>query len=145
MGAIGENGVRIVDERLIGIAGVRQDRLDAVEQSERAELERRISRYRGTRPRVDIRDKTALIVDDGIATGSTARAAAMVARLAGAARVVIAAPVGPADAIERLASVADEVVLAYTPDPFYAIGVFYADFDQTTDAEVKRLLGTEEG
>lgn len=141
MGAIGENGVQIVDERMVGIVGVRKDQLEAVERAERAELERRISRYRGTRPGIDISHKTALIVDDGIATGSTARAAAMVARQAGAAKVVIAAPVGPADAIERLASAADEVVLAFTPDPFRAIGAFYTDFDQATDAEVRRLLG----
>ncbi|MEX2279655.1 MAG: phosphoribosyltransferase [Acidimicrobiia bacterium] len=143
MGAIGENGVQIVDERMVAVAGVRRDELEAVERAERAELDRRIRLYRGTRPGIDIRNKTALIVDDGIATGSTARAAAMVARLAGAARVVIAAPVGPADAIERLAPPADEVVLARTPDPFHAIGAFYSDFAQTTDAEVKRLLGTE--
>ncbi|MEX2653842.1 MAG: phosphoribosyltransferase family protein [Acidimicrobiia bacterium] len=144
MGAIGENGVQIVDERMVALAGVRRDELEAVERVERAELDRRILLYRGTRTGIGIRNKTALIIDDGIATGSTARAAAMVARLAGAARVVIAAPVGPADSIERLASVADEVVLARTPDPFHAIGAFYTDFAQTSDAEVKRLLETEE-
>jgi putative phosphoribosyl transferase len=143
MGAIGENGIRLVDERMVALAGVRRADLEAVEREERAELERRVSRYRGMRPSIAIRDRTALIVDDGIATGSTARAAAMVARLGGAATVVVAAPVGPADAIQRLAPVANEVILARTPDPFYAIGAFYADFAQTTDAEVRRLLANE--
>ncbi|MEX1005383.1 MAG: phosphoribosyltransferase family protein [Acidimicrobiia bacterium] len=144
MGAIGENGVRVLDEDLMARAGVRPGDLEAVEREERAELERRVRRYRGDRSAVSLRGKVALVVDDGIATGSTARAAARAARAAGASSVVVAAPVGPVDARERLATDADEVVIACTPDPFHAIGAFYADFSQTTDSEVRRLLGVDE-
>ena len=141
MGAIGENGVRYLDD--LAMAGVRPDEIAEVEAVERRELDRRIARYRGQRPGIGLAGRIALIVDDGLATGSTARAAAMVARLAGARRVVVAAPVGPIDSADRLAGVADEVVLAAAPASFSAIGPFYADFSQTTDAEVRRLLGTD--
>lgn len=144
MGAIGENGVRVIDENLMARAGVRSDDLEAVERAERAELERRVRRYRGDRAAIPLQGKVALIVDDGIATGSTARAAAIVARASGASSVIVAAPVGPVDARTRLGSDADVVVIGRTPDPFHAIGVFYADFSQTTDEEVRRFLGTND-
>lgn len=144
MGAIGEDGVRFVDERLVATARVRPEELDSVEDIEREELERRVRRYRGDRDRIPLEGKVALIVDDGIATGSTARAAATVARLSGAERVIIAAPVGPSDAVERLSADADEVVIASTPDHFQAIGSFYDDFSQTTDTEVRALLGVSD-
>jgi putative phosphoribosyl transferase len=143
MGAIGENGVRVVDEDLMARARVRPGDLERVERAERAELERRVRLYRGDRPALSLRGKVALIVDDGIATGSTARAAARVVRAAGASLVIVAAPVGPLDALKRFGSDADEVVIARTPDPFYAIGAFYADFSQTTDEEVRQLLGVD--
>lgn len=141
MGAIGEDGVRFVDERLVATARVRPEELDSVEDAEREELERRVRRYRGDGKRIPLDGKVALIVDDGIATGSTARAAASVARRSGAESVIVAAPIGPPDAIERLGADADEVVIALTPDRFHAIGSFYDDFSQTTDAEVRSLLG----
>lgn len=140
MGAIGEEGVRILDEVIVAAAGVSEQELEAVERRERAELERRAELFRAGREMISLEDRVAVIVDDGIATGSTIRAAAGVARTLGARRVVIAAPVAPHDAEERLAAVADEVVIVERPYPFYAIGQFYLDFAQTTDEEVTQLL-----
>jgi putative phosphoribosyl transferase len=111
-----------------------------VEGRERAELERRADRFRRGRARRDLSGRTALIVDDGIATGSTARAACRVARAHGAERVVLAAPVGPPDVDVRFAGEVDEVVVAETPDWFHAVGQAYVDFAPTSDDEVVDLL-----
>ncbi|MFB6890823.1 phosphoribosyltransferase family protein [Kitasatospora sp. NPDC056327] len=140
MGAIGEDGVRVINDRVVRPAGVTPEQLAAVEARERAELERRARRYRGGREPVDLRGRTVVVVDDGIATGSTARAACLIVRARGAARVVLAVPVAPPEWTERLAGVADELVCVGTPSPFFAIGEFYADFAQTGDAEVLRHL-----
>lgn len=128
MGAIGEEGVRILDSRIVSMAGVSEHELEAVERRERAELRRRAELFRRGRPRVPWDGKLAVIVDDGIATGSTIKAACRVARGLGAVRVVAAAPVAPMDAVERLAGDADEVVIVEQPVSFYAIGQFYLDF-----------------
>ena len=140
MGAIGEEGVRILDSRIVSMAGVSEHELGAVERRERAELQRRAVLFRRSRPRVPLNGKVAVIVDDGIATGSTIKAACKVARGLGAARIVVAAPVAPTDAAEQLAGDADEVVIVEQPSSFYAIGQFYLDFNQTTDEEVTSLL-----
>ncbi|RGD62402.1 phosphoribosyltransferase [Kitasatospora xanthocidica] len=140
MGAIGEDGVRVLNEQVIRFSSVTDGQLAEVERRERTELARRARRYRGDRPRADLRGRTVVVVDDGIATGSTARAACRIVRERGAARVVLAVPVAPADWAERLDEVADELVCVDTPSPFYAIGGFYADFSQTEDEEVLRLL-----
>jgi putative phosphoribosyl transferase len=140
MGAIGEGGVRLVDEGTMRLAGVSRQALAAVEERERAELERRARLFRGERPPLSLEGKIAVIVDDGIATGSTAKAAARVARALGASRVVVATPVAPREVMHRLAGDADEVVVVETPEPFYAIGQFYRDFTQTSDREVTELL-----
>ncbi|TDQ50304.1 phosphoribosyltransferase family protein [Actinorugispora endophytica] len=140
MGAIGEDGVRVVDRRVMDMAGAGQDEFAAVEERERAELERRVRRFRTGRPRLPLRGRAAVIVDDGIATGSTARAACQVVRAQGARRVVVAAPVGAPDAVERLRGEADEVVCPETPREFSAIGQWYADFAQTSEDEVADLL-----
>ncbi|MFF2613005.1 phosphoribosyltransferase family protein [Kitasatospora sp. NPDC058046] len=140
MGAIGEDGVRVLNEQVIRFSSVTDGQLAEVERRERTELARRARRYRGDRPRADLRGRTVVVVDDGIATGSTARAACRIVRERGAARVVLAVPVAPADWAERLDEVADELVCVDTPSPFYAIGEFYADFSQTEDEEVLRLL-----
>ena len=140
MGAIGEDGVRILDSRTMSMAGVSEHELNAVEQREAAELRRRAELFRNGRARVSLDGKVAVIVDDGIATGSTIKAACRVARGLGAVRVVVAAPVAPVDAAERLAGDADEVVIIEQPLSFYAIGQFYFDFNQTTDDEVTHLL-----
>jgi putative phosphoribosyl transferase len=142
MGAIGEGGVVVVDRDLVARGMVGDDELAAVQTRELAELDRRARRFRGGRPPVALAGRTALVVDDGIATGSTARAACQVARAKGAARVVLAAPVGPPDTIDELMATGDidEVVCVETPRRFFAIGQFYADFSQTTDEEVLDLL-----
>lgn len=140
MGAIGEEGVRIIDSGIVAMAGVSGEELAAVERRERAELDRRARLFRGGRPRASLEGRVAVIVDDGIATGSTARAAAQVARKLGAARVVVATPVAPREAKARLGRDADEVIVVETPDPFYAIGQFYLNFSQTADADVTAIL-----
>lgn len=117
---------------------------DAHVESERKrqirELERRRAAYRGDRPPVEMRGRTVVIVDDGIATGSTARVALEAARAAGAARVVLAVPVAPPDTLEALKPLTDEIVCLSSPEPFYAVGAHYRDFDQTSDEEVVSLL-----
>jgi len=140
MGAIGEEGVRIVDWDIVAMAGVSREELAAVEYRERVELDRRARLFRGGRSRISLEGRVAVIVDDGIATGSTARAAAQVARKLGAARVVVATPVAPRQVKARLGRDADEVIVVETPDPFYAIGQFYVDFSQTADADVTAIL-----
>ena len=140
MGAIGEGGVRIVNEDIVRQSGVRLDELDAVERRERAELERRVDRYRGGRAAVALADRTVIVVDDGIATGSTARAACAVVRALGATRVVLAVPVAPPRWADDLGDAADELVCVATPEPFRAIGPWYRDFTQTSDDEVVTAL-----
>jgi putative phosphoribosyl transferase len=140
MGAIGEEGVRILNDDLVRRAGVTDRQLREVEQRERAELERRALRFRGERPRVPLEGRIAVVVDDGIATGSTARAACQVARAHGAARIVLAVPVAPPRWTADFTHDADELVCLETPDPFFAIGEFYVDFSQTSDEEVVRCL-----
>lgn len=140
MGAVGEDGVRVVNERILAEARISADEIAAVEQREREVVDRRVGRFRAGRPPVALRGRTALIVDDGIATGSTARAACLVARAKGADRVVLAVPVGPPGIADRMKDAADEVVCLETPSLFFAIGEFYGDFSQTTDEEVATLL-----
>ncbi len=142
MGAIGEGDVRVVNRQVLALARVSDDDLAAVEARERLELARRAARFRGARPRTPIDGRTALLIDDGIATGSTIRAACEVARALGARRVVVATPVAPPETVASLRAVADDVIALETPAQFFAIGEFYADFTQTTDDEVVRLLAT---
>ena len=140
MGAIGEDGVRVLNDQVLAMARVGEDEVAAVERSERAELERRATRFRGSRPRASLVGRTAVVVDDGIATGSTARAACQVARAHGVSRVILAVPVAPRSSLGLLAEVADALVCLATPEPFYAVGQFYRDFSQTSDEEVVELL-----
>jgi putative phosphoribosyl transferase len=140
MGAIGEDGVRVINEDVVRAERVSERQFAEVEELERAELIRRAERYRADHPRVPLAGKTAIVVDDGIATGSTARAACQVARAHGAARVVLAVPLAPQASLDALASVVDDVVCAEMPEPFLAIGQWYLDFAQTPDAEVVDLL-----
>jgi putative phosphoribosyl transferase len=140
IGAIGEGGVRVLNRRLIDQVGVSDAELERIAGREQVELERRLDRYRQGRPAVPLEGRTVVLIDDGLATGFTARAAVEVSRRRGAARVVLAVPVAPTEAVTELASVADEVVCLETPRWFGAIGAFYADFSQTSDEEVTRLL-----
>ena len=139
-GAIGEDGVRIVNESVKARAKVSDRAFAAVEERERAELERQARRFRVDRARVPLTGCLALVVDDGIATGSTARAACTVARAHGARRVVLAAPVAPPRSITELRDVADEVVTVESPESFFAIGERYVDFSPTPDEAVVALL-----
>jgi len=140
MGAIGEQGTRFLNDEVIRLARVTEHDLARVESAERAELERRAHAFRAGRPRAELDGRTVVIVDDGIATGSTARVACRAARSLGAARVVLAVPVAPPEWTTRLRGVADELVAVATPEPFHAVGQFYADFAQTTDEEVVDCL-----
>ena len=140
MGAIGEGGVRVVNLDIVRMAGVGGSELAAVEARERDELRRRGDLYRQGRTRVPLAGRTVVIVDDGVATGSTAKAACEVARAEGARRVVLAVPVAPSDWTRRLAGVADEFVAVATPHDFSGVGQFYADFSQTPDSEVIACL-----
>ena len=140
MGAIGEDGVRVLNPEVVRLAQVGEAELEAVERREREELERRASHLRGGAPRAPVAGRTAVVVDDGIATGSTARAACQVVRAQGAARVVLAVPVAPAATVAELAGVADEVVALEQPEAFFAVGQWYRDFSQTSDREVMELL-----
>jgi putative phosphoribosyl transferase len=140
MGAIGEDGVRVMNDEIVHAAGVSGDQIARVEASERIELDRRARRFRGDRERVPLDGRTAIVVDDGVATGSTALAACRIAAAHGARRVVLAVPVAPVDWTSRLGGAADELVALSTPRFFHAIGQFYDDFSQTSDDEVVRCL-----
>jgi predicted phosphoribosyltransferase len=140
MGALASGGVRILDEELICLARVTPAEVSRVTSAEQAELERRERRYRGDRPFPDLRGKTAVLVDDGLATGSTMRAAVTALRIEGPTRIVVAVPVAAAETCDALRTLADDVICAVTPEPFHAVGLWYDDFSQTTDDEVRELL-----
>lgn len=140
MGAIGEDGVRVLDARVIRAAGVNEAQIRMVEDRERVELARRAVEFRRGRDRLDLNGATALVIDDGIATGSTARAATEVVRKLGARKVVVAAPVASPEAVRLLSNIADEVVFLAAPAGFLSIGEFYGDFSPTSDAQVVSLL-----
>ncbi|WP_165987930.1 phosphoribosyltransferase family protein [Streptomyces sp. YIM 98790] len=139
-GAVGEDGAKVINPEVVGMARLDEDDMAEVERLERAELERRVRSYRGDTPREELAGRTAVIVDDGIATGSTARAACRIARTQGAAHVVLAVPVLPAGTPEQLLQDADEVVFLSAPSGFGSVGQWYEDFAQTEDREVVELL-----
>ena len=140
MGAIASGGVEVLSRDLIRHLGIVDAVVEQVAVRERQELARREVLYRGTRPPVVIRDRTVIVVDDGLATGSTMEAAILALRHQAPARIVVAAPVGAPDTCARLARVADAVVCVSMPEPFNAVGLWYEEFAQTTDDEVKQLL-----
>ncbi len=140
VGAIAEGGVKIVDRRALAALGLERSDLNAIIAYEQEELERRQRLYRGDRPPISLARRTVILVDDGVATGGTAVAAARAARQRGAARVVLAVPVGPPGAERRFTGVVDEFICLETPLGFFAVGAYYRDFGQTSDAEVRELL-----
>ncbi|MFJ4837507.1 phosphoribosyltransferase family protein [Streptomyces sp. NPDC088746] len=144
-GAIGEGGVRVISDEIVRHAGVREKDLDSVERAEEAELVRRARTYREGRPRLPLKGRTVVVVDDGVATGATARAACQVVRAQGAASVVLAVPVASPDVADRLREDVDEVVCLSTPHLFSAVGEWYRDFSQTSDEEVVSLLARASG
>jgi len=142
LGALGEEGVRIVNERLVQRLGVTDEVIDEVAGRETVELERRRARYRAGRPPTPVAGRPVVVVDDGLATGFTARAAVEVMRRRRAGRVVVAVPVGSPGAVASLEAVADEVVCVETAGEFFGISEWYRDFHQVSDDEVARLLAT---
>ena len=140
MGALGEGGVRVINTAAAREVPISEQQLAAVEEVETEELHRRAERYRAGRSRIPLDGRTAILVDDGIATGSTALAACLAARQLGAARVVIATPVASAAAVRELERHADAVVPLTTPASFHAVGQYYRDFRPTSDDEVVALL-----
>jgi putative phosphoribosyl transferase len=141
LGAVGEGGALWLDDDVLRRLRVSRDSLAPTIERERAELDRRVARYRGGRPGVDVAGRDVVIVDDGVATGGTAHAAIEVVRSRGARTVVLAVPVGAPESIGDLERVADEVVCVLAPPSFMAVGAWYEDFHQVSDDEVVRTLG----
>ena len=144
MGAIASGGVRVLNDEVVRRLGIPDAAVDAVARSEQGELERRERLYRAGRPPPDARGRTVILVDDGLATGSTMLAAVRALRPQQPARIVVAVPTASAETCAQLRSEADEVVCATTPEPFRAVGMWYDDFSQTSDEEVRELLARAE-
>ncbi len=140
MGAIATGGVRILDQQLIQMYGVPAELIERVTAAERREMERRERLYRDGRPPPDVRGRTVILIDDGLATGSTMRAAVEALREEGARKIMVAVPVAPLETCEALREEVDDILCAVTPEPFLAVGIWYADFGETTDDEVRELL-----
>jgi predicted phosphoribosyltransferase len=144
-GAVSSGGVVVCNQHVVAELRLAPDEVEEVVERERVELARRERLYRGDRPPVDVAGKTVVIVDDGIATGSTVRAALRALRQRGAARTLVACPVAPPDTVEALREEADDVVCLATPPDIIAIGFWYDDFSPVSDAEVLRLLTSSAG
>jgi predicted phosphoribosyltransferase len=144
MGAIASGGVRVVNEQVIQALGIPPSVIDRVAAEEQAELERRERLYRDARPLPPVAGRTVVLVDDGLATGTTMRAAIEALRRLGPARVVVAVPVGSVETCREFQEEADEAVCAETPEPFAAVGWWYGNFAQTTDDEVRDILASFE-
>ena len=140
MGAVATGGVRVLNDQLVRALGIPPNVIDAVAAGQGQELARRERLYRGERPPPDVRGRTVILVDDGLATGATMRAALAALRQQGLARVVVAVPTAAPEKCDELRTEADEVVCATTPEPFYSVGLWYEDFSQTSDEEVRELL-----
>lgn len=140
MGAIASGGSRVLNRSLLRRLHVSEDTVNSVAARELWELERREQVYRGTRAPAPVRDRTVILVDDGLATGATMHAAAAALRAQGPARIVVAVPVAAQSSCEEFADVVDEIVCAETPESFMSVGQWYEDFSQTSDEEVRRLL-----
>jgi putative phosphoribosyl transferase len=144
MGAIASGGVQVLNPEVVRFYGISSAAIEAVARRERVELERREREYRRDRAMMDLRDKVVILVDDGLATGSTMRAAVEAVRQHKPARVIVAVPVGAPDTCEEFADITDETVCARTPEQFSAVGLWYRNFSQTTDEEVRSLLQAHE-
>jgi putative phosphoribosyl transferase len=140
MGAIASGGVRVLNERVVNEVGIDAPEIEAVADRERAELERRERAYRGERDPIDVEGKTVIVVDDGLATGATMRAAITALRDRRADTIVVAVPTGSPQTCAEIGETVDEIVCARTPEEFTAVGLGYRDFEPTSDDEVRRLL-----
>ena len=145
VGAIAEHGVRVLNDELVRYLRVSDEHLALVEARERDELNRRVERYRSQQPEVDLEARTAIIIDDGLATGYTARAAVLAARVRGASEIVVAVPIGAEDTVAALAELADQVIALSVPKDFRAVGFWYRDFTQTSDRQVLAILKAARG
>ncbi|MFC4638347.1 phosphoribosyltransferase [Deinococcus hohokamensis] len=143
MGAIGPGGVRVLNDELIGRLGLTPDAVQAVEAQERRELARRLTLYLGGRPPRPVAGQRVVLVDDGLATGASMEAALVVLRAQGPAHLLVAVPVGAPDTVARLRPQADDLLCLQMPAAFQAVGAFYDDFSQTSDAEVRALLAAD--
>jgi predicted phosphoribosyltransferase len=140
VGAIASGGIRVLNEDVVGLLNVPQDVISVVARRELQELQRREQMYRGERPGPDVRDRTIILIDDGLATGASMRAAIAGLRAQHPARIVVAVPTASKEACEGLRGEVDQMVCGMTPEPFYGVGKWYEDFRQTTDEEVRVLL-----
>jgi putative phosphoribosyl transferase len=140
MGAIASGGIRVLNDDVVRWYGISPEQLDAVAREEQFELERRDAAYREGRDSPTLENRIVILIDDGLATGSTMTAAVKAVRQRSPARIIVAVPVGARDTCDALAGVADEVVCVRMPEPFSAVGQWYLDFDQTSDEEVRQLL-----
>jgi putative phosphoribosyl transferase len=142
MGAIASGGVRVLNRDVLSYMPVPQAMIDRIAEREQLELERREREYRGARPPLDVKEKIVIVVDDGLATGSTMRAAVAALRRMGPRQIIVAVPLAAESTCAefRAEAIADEIVCLRTPEPFQAVGLWYSDFTQTTDDEVHELL-----
>jgi predicted phosphoribosyltransferase len=145
MGAISTGGVRVLNEEVVDLLGIPEEVIDAVAREEEQELNRREREYRGDRPPPEVGGRTVILVDDGLATGSTMRAAVAALRRQQPRRIIVAVPVAAPATCEEFKGVVDDIVCATTPEPFRAVGLWYQDFSQTTDEEVHDLLAEQTG
>ncbi len=145
MGAIASGGLRVLNDGVVQMFDLSQDVIDRVAAKEQRELERREHLYRDDRPVPILREHTVILVDDGLATGTTMRAAVMALLQQQPARLVVAVPVSSPEACQEIQLLVDEIVCLETPDPFYSVGLWYQDFPQTSDAEVRDLLKRASG
>jgi predicted phosphoribosyltransferase len=145
MGAISTGGVRVLNEDTVEYLRIPEHVIDAIAAEELKELERRERAYRGNRPEPDVKGKTVILIDDGLATGSTIRAAAQALRQQQPARIVVAVPVSAPETCDEYRIGVDEIICAVTPEPFLGVGMWYLDFSQTTDEEVRDLLERARG
>lgn len=144
MGAIASGGVKVTNENVIRQAGVSEEQIEEVVQEEKQELERREKLYRGSRPDIDLEGKTVILVDDGMATGASMRAALKALKKHNPEKVIIAVPTAPKDSCEEFRSKVDKMICLQTPTPFWGVGGSYQDFSQTTNQEVRELLEKSE-
>ncbi len=140
MGAIANNNICVFNQEVLGNLHISQDAINDVIEQEQLELDRRIKRYRGDRPPLELHNKTVIIVDDGLATGATMRAAVKALQQLATKHIVVAIPVAPPDTLHDFANQGIDIICLQTPEPYYAVGSWYQEFPQTTDEEVIGLL-----
>jgi putative phosphoribosyl transferase len=145
MGAIASGGIRLINEQVVKAYGISDAEVEAIAAAEQRELERRERSYRDRRPLTELAGRTVILIDDGLATGFTMRAAVLAIRQEAPARIVVAVPVAAAETCDEFRGIVDDIVCSETPEPFQAVGIWYEDFTQTTDAQVHELLSVAKG